>query len=102
MRSRMVRSPQRSEPRRDKSPGDLYREKLRLSDGRPPRRAHVPRTSGPQSDLRCPPVETNGGDKEIPMTSRPTSKFGLGLAALSALALPFATPASAEPKKEFN
>jgi NitT/TauT family transport system substrate-binding protein len=36
------------------------------------------------------------------MTSRPTSKFGLGLAALSALALPFATPASAEPKKEFN
>jgi NitT/TauT family transport system substrate-binding protein len=36
------------------------------------------------------------------MTSRPSSKLGLGLAALAALALPLAAPASAEPKKEFN
>lgn len=36
------------------------------------------------------------------MTSRPSSKLGFGLAALAAMALPFAAPASAEPKKEFN
>ena len=36
------------------------------------------------------------------MTSRPSSKLGLGLAALAAMALPLAAPASAEPKKEFN
>lgn len=36
------------------------------------------------------------------MTSRPSSKLGLGLAALAALALPLTAPASAEPKKEFN
>jgi NitT/TauT family transport system substrate-binding protein len=36
------------------------------------------------------------------MTSRPSFRLSYGLAALAALALPFAAPAQAEPKKEFN
>jgi NitT/TauT family transport system substrate-binding protein len=47
-------------------------------------------------------LNANGGDKEIPMTISRSSKLSFGLAALAACALPFATPASAEPKKEFN
>ena len=36
------------------------------------------------------------------MTSRPSSKIGIGLAAIATMVLPFAAPAEAEAKKEFN